>query len=286
MVVVMGIGMIDAVSVLIHFHFAVVVMIMVVMMLMLILVVIVVVMMVVMLMLILVVIIIVMMVVMMLIFILVVIIVVMMVVVLMLILVIIVVVMMVVLMLILVIIVVMVMVVVFMLIFVIIVVTVSHDFRQDLCLEVGPAFDGLQDHLSVQISQRSGDDGSLFIVLSEKSHRFVYLCIGHLVRTGQDDGAGMLDLVDEELTEVLDIELCLGTVHHGHSTVELHLGILSGAADSGHDFGELAHARRLDQDPFGCVCGHDFTKRGAEVAYQRAADAAAVHLTDLDAGFL
>jgi 20S proteasome subunit beta 7 len=270
MVVVMGIGMIDAVSVIIHFHFAVVVMIMVVMMMFVLILVIIVVMMVVMMLMLILVVIVVVMVVMMLIFILVVIVVV----------------MMVVLMLILVIIVVMVMVVVFMLIFVIIVVTVSHDFRQDLCLEVGPAFDGLQDHLSVQISQRSGDDGSLFIVLSEKSHRFVYLCIGHLVRTGQDDGAGMLDLVDEELTEVLDIELCLGTVHHGHSTVELHLGILSGAADSGHDFGELAHARRLDQDPFGCVCGHDFTKRGAEVAYQRAADAAAVHLTDLDAGFL
>ena len=183
---------------------------------------------------------------------------------------------------------VMVVMVMMMLVFILIlvVIAVCHDFCQDLCLEVGPAFNGLQDHSAVQVGKRSGDDGGLFVVLSEQGHGFVDFCVGHLVGTGQDDGAGMLDLVDEELTEVLDIKLCLGTVHHCHGAVQFHFRILGGAADSCHDLGKLAYARGLDQDPFGSVCGHDFTKRSAEVAYQRAADAAAVHLTDLYAGFL
>ena len=58
------------------------------------------------------------------------------------------------------------------------------------------------------------------------------------------------------------------------------------ALDGGDDVGQLAHARGLNQDAVGVIGLDDLTQRLAEVANQRAADAARVHLGDLHAGVL
>ena len=56
--------------------------------------------------------------------------------------------------------------------------------------------------------------------------------------------------------------------------------------DGADDVGELADAARLDEDAVRVILVDDLTERLAEVAHQRAADAAGVHLRHLNAGFL
>ena len=54
-----------------------------------------------------------------------------------------------------------------------------------------------------------------------------------------------------------------------------------------NEFGEIGiDAGRLDQDAVGRILRNDLLERAAEIAHQRAADAAGVHLRDLDAGLL
>jgi hypothetical protein len=62
--------------------------------------------------------------------------------------------------------------------------------------------------------------------------------------------------------------------------------MLGHALDSAGHVGQLADAGRLDDDAVGVVLLHHLLQSGAEIAHQRAADAAGVQLIDLDAGLL
>ena len=96
----------------------------------------------------------------------------------------------------------------------------------------------------------------------------------------------MADLVIVELAEVLHIHLDLVHVSHGDKAVQLHVQVLGHALDGAGHIGQLAHARRLDDDAVGVILLHHLLQGGAEIAHQRAADAAGVQLVDLDAGLL
>lgn len=52
------------------------------------------------------------------------------------------------------------------------------------------------------------------------------------------------------------------------------------------DVGQLAHAGRLDDDAVGMIGLDDLFERFAEIAHKRTADAARIHLGNLDAGLL
>ena len=96
----------------------------------------------------------------------------------------------------------------------------------------------------------------------------------------------MADLVVVELTEVLHIHLDLVDVGHGDEAAQLNIQMLGHALDSAGHVGQLADARGLDDDAVGVVLLHHLLQSGAEIAHQRAADAAGVQLIDLDAGLL
>ena len=162
-----------------------------------------------------------------------------------------------------------------------------HDLPQDLCLQIGSALDRVEDLLSVELCDRCGDDGCLLVVLPNQGNRLIDLLLRGLVGSCQHDGAGILDLVREELPEVLEIQLRLGAVHHSHRTVELHPGnFCCGLLDGAHHVIELSHARGLNKDPLRSIGCHDLLEGGVEVSHQGAADATGVHLADLDAGLL
>ena len=82
------------------------------------------------------------------------------------------------------------------------------------------------------------------------------------------------------------IHLHLVHIGHGDKAVQLHIQMLSHAFHSAGHIGELAHAGGLDDDAVGVVLLHHLLQGGAEIAHQRAADAAGVQLVDLDAAFL
>ena len=95
----------------------------------------------------------------------------------------------------------------------------------------------------------------------------------------------MADLVVVELAEILHIHLALVCVCDGREAVELHIlhmEVLHGA----NDVAQLADAGGLDQNAVGVELGEHLAQRLAEIADETAADAAGIHLGNLNAGLL
>ena len=155
-----------------------------------------------------------------------------------------------------------------------------------LSLEVVLGGHGLQDLLAGQGVPGGGDDGSGGVLLAQHGHSGGDLFLGGVLGAAQDDAACVADLVVVELTEVLHIHLDLVDVGHGDEATQLNIQMLSHALDSAGHVGQLADAGGLDDDAVGVVLLHHLLQSGAEIAHQRAADAAGVQLIDLDAGLL
>ena len=119
-------------------------------------------------------------------------------------------------------------------------------------------------------------------MLAQQRDGGLQLGLVHAVGVAEDDSAGVLDLVVEELAEVLHIDLGLFCVYDGGKAVEHH--VAGDLLHSLNDVGELAHAGGLDQDAVGMILLQHLAQGGGKVAHQRAADAAGVHLGDVDAG--
>ena len=144
-----------------------------------------------------------------------------------------------------------------------------------------------EDGLAVQLVPGGGEDGGVLVVLAQERHGGGELLRADLLRAGEDDRAGGLDLVVIELSEVLHIDLHLRRVSHGDEAAELHVGLVLHGVLHGEDHvRELAHAGRLDEDAVGVELLFHVLERLAEVAHQRAADAPGGHLADLYAGLL
>ena len=160
----------------------------------------------------------------------------------------------------------------------------SHSDK--LSLEVVLGGHGLQDLLAGQGVPGSGDDGGGGVLLTQHGHSGGDLFLGGVLGAAQDDAACVADLVVVELTEVLHIHLDLVDVGHGNEAAQLNIQMLGHALDSAGHVGQLADAGGLDNDAVGVVLLHHLLQSGAEIAHQRAADAAGVQLIDLDAGLL
>ena len=120
-------------------------------------------------------------------------------------------------------------------------------------------------------------------MLPEHGNRLVQLLLGDGIGTGENDGRCSFDLVIVELTKVLHIHLHLACIGHSHSVTQLHILHLLHSADH---IGQLAHAGGFDDHAVGVILGNHLLQSPAEIAHQAAADAAGVHLCDVDAGFL
>ena len=144
---------------------------------------------------------------------------------------------------------------------------------------------GGEDGLAGELAPGGGDDNGVGVVLPKEGQHLAELRLVHQLRPAQDDGAGALHLVVEELAEVLHVDSGFLGVHHGGEGVEQDIVAVDPLHGADH-VGELAHARGLDEDPVRGVLGEDLLQRPAEVAHQRAADAAGVHLVHLDARVL
>ena len=148
-----------------------------------------------------------------------------------------------------------------------------------------PAFHSRQQLLAVQFVPRGRHNGGGGVLLPQQGHTGIQLFLAHPGRTAQNNGAGMLHLVIEELTEVSHIHLGLGGIHHGGKTVQHHIMHLQILHCTNY-ITQLSHAGRLDQNAVGVIGLHHLPQRLAEIAHQTAADAAAVHLSNVDARLL
>ena len=155
-----------------------------------------------------------------------------------------------------------------------------------LGLEVVLGGHGLQDLLTGQVIPCGGHDSGGGVLFAQHCHGSGDLFLAGGLGAAEQDAACMADLVIVELAEVLHIHLHLVHIGHGDKAVQLHVQMLRHTLHGAGHIAQLAHARGLDDDAVGVVLLHHLLQSGAEIAHQRAADAAGVQLVDLNAAFL
>ena len=164
------------------------------------------------------------------------------------------------------------------------VVRLVRDLLENLRNEVAAAFHGGEQLLAGQVLPRGGDDAGVLIQTAQHGNGLVEALLRALSRAGQQDSTGMRHLILEKLTEVLEVHLGLERVNNGYKAVQLNLEVR--VLYRSDNVRQLADAGRLDQDAVRMVLVHNIVQRLAEVAHQRAADAACVHLVYNNTGIL
>ena len=122
-------------------------------------------------------------------------------------------------------------------------------------------------------------------MLTNQGNGCIQLCLRSGIGTGEDDGGSGFDLVVVELTEVLHIDLHLACITDSHGVAQSDL-VIGDLFHSGNHIGQLADTGGFDDDPVGVILLDHLRQRLAEVAHQGAADAAGVHLGNVDARIL
>ena len=143
-----------------------------------------------------------------------------------------------------------------------------------------------QDLLSGYIIPCGGDDPCFTVMLADLCYRFRQLLIGYILRSAEHHGSCGLDLIQEEFTKVLHVNLRLGHIHHSCSCIQLQIHGFRRLLDRLYHIGKLSDARRLDDDAVRMVLLHYLLQSFAEVTYQRTADAAGIQFIYNDAGIL
>ena len=144
------------------------------------------------------------------------------------------------------------------------------------------ALDGVAQLRARERVPVGGNDHGVCVLRAAKRHGGIHLFARELARVRENDGACVCDLVTEKFTEILHIHLALARVHDGDKRGDLQM-LVANALHGAHHVGKLADAGWLDEDAVGFVFVKHLDERAAEIAHQRAADAARVHLGDVDA---
>ena len=152
-------------------------------------------------------------------------------------------------------------------------------------LHRGSTFHRLQQLFAGQLTPGGGDQGSSLVVLTQQLHRRVQFCLRNGIGPGQNNGGGRFDLIVIEFTEVLHIDLDLAGIGNGYPIPQAYL-FAGDLFHRCHHIGQLAHTGGFDDDPVRVVFGDHFIQSLSKIAHQGAANAAGIHLRDVDPGFL
>ena len=160
-----------------------------------------------------------------------------------------------------------------------------HFHLGQFCCKAGFALHGLEQLLAGQVIPGCGDDGCHTVVLPEHGHCGIQLSLGNGIGTGQNDGRSSLHLVVVELAEVLHIHLDLARIGNRYRVAQGNL-VVGHFVHRADDVGQLAHTGGLNENPVRVILLDDLLQSLAEVTHQRAADAAGVHLGNVDTRIL
>ena len=144
-----------------------------------------------------------------------------------------------------------------------------------------PSLHSSQDILALKAIPRSGYDNRRLVVLTEKANALGNFLIPRGLSMRKNDAGGVRYLIVIEFAEVLHIHLTLINVGNGGKAVEMST-VLLGSLCRADNVRELTNARRLDDNSVGLVLLQHLNERLGEIANQRAADTAGVHLGDLN----
>ena len=146
-------------------------------------------------------------------------------------------------------------------------------------------FHRVEDLRAGELVPRRRDDDGAGILLAQQRDALGELFLLDARGAGEDDAPGGFDLVVEKFAEVAHIHFAFARVYDGAERVDRKLAVRR-LLHGGHDVGELADARGLDENAVGGVALADLVQSGAEITRKAAADAAGVHLRHLNAGVL
>ena len=146
-------------------------------------------------------------------------------------------------------------------------------------------FHGLLQLRSGQFLPRGSYQHGALIVLTKQRYGLVQLILHNIPGAGKDDGRGSLDLIIVELTKVLHIHLDLAGIHNSNLVANSYI-VTGNLFHRSHNIGQLAHAGGLDDNTVRMVLCDDLLQRLAEIAHQRAANTAGIHLCNVDTGLL
>ena len=167
---------------------------------------------------------------------------------------------------------------------VVLMVRLARNLVEHLLHQVAAALHGLEQLHAGQLLPRGGDDARMRVEPAQQADNLFQPVRRALCGARQQDRARVCHLIFKKLAEVLEVHLGLERIDDRDKRVERHVQMR--VLHRRDDVGQLAHAGRLDQDAVRAVLVYYIVQRLAEVAHQRAADAARVHLVDDNAGIL
>ena len=153
-----------------------------------------------------------------------------------------------------------------------------------LCLQIDRMLENFKQLLTGQICERRRDNRRVLVDLANQLNGLVNLLLVCDIRPGEHNGLCILHLVVEELTEVLDVELRLLHIDQRDRGIASDREFFLDIRDSAHHIRELADTGGLNDHAVRRILCEDFLQRAREIADERAADAAGVHLPHLNAG--
>ena len=103
------------------------------------------------------------------------------------------------------------------------------------------------------------------------------------VGAAHNDNVGIFNLIVEELAEVSHVHAALAGVNNSDLCADFDAFNL---LNSGGNVRQLANTGGLDDDAVGCIVINNLLQSLSEVTNQRAADAAGIHLGNLNTGIL
>ena len=122
-------------------------------------------------------------------------------------------------------------------------------------------------------------------MLSQQRNCSVQLLLCDRICAGQNDRRGRFDLIIVEFAKVFHIYLDFSRIHHCNGITQRHLVIGHFIHSSDH-IGKLTHAGRLNYDPVRIIFCDHLSQCLAEITHQAAANAAGIHLRNMDACIL
>ena len=156
--------------------------------------------------------------------------------------------------------------------------------RQFLCQGLG-AFNGFLHLNTGQLIPGGSDHRCRSVMLANQCHNILDLFVTQFVCAAEYDAGCRVDLIFIEFTKAGQINITAGGIDYSRKGAQLNIVRLY-PLNSSHNVTEFANAGGFDQDTFRRKVSNDLGQRTAKITHQRAANAAGIHFSNLNAGFL
>ena len=142
------------------------------------------------------------------------------------------------------------------------------------------------DLLRLQLFYRCSNDMSTLVEAADQLNGFLnFLLICH-IGAAQNNSTRISNLIREKFSEISQVHFAFFHIRHCGITVELDLTFIFHVLHSLDHIGQLSYTGGFNNDAVRMVFLHHLHQRCTKITYQGTADAAGIHLADLNSCFL